>query len=188
MLLVPRLGIVPAHRGHASVCATVGGVVMPQAVLALPSPGHTSRRAVLRVLAGAFAAPLAGTPSPGHAQPGADWPSKTVHYINPFPPGGATDTLSRLYCAKMSELAGQPFVVENRSGAGGVVGTEAVAKAHPTGTRSVWAAAARSPSRRRSTPSCPTTRHATSHWSAANGRCQSCWWPTTTCQRAACRS
>lgn len=106
---------------------------MLRAVLAPPSPGCPSRRAVLGVLAGAFAAPLAGTPSASHAQPHADWPSKPVHYINPFPPGGATDALSRLYCAKMGELASQPFVVENRTGAGGVVGVDAVAKARPDG-------------------------------------------------------
>ncbi|MFC7540428.1 Bug family tripartite tricarboxylate transporter substrate binding protein [Siccirubricoccus deserti] len=54
-------------------------------------------------------------------------------YINIFPPGAATDTLSRVYCTKMSELAGQQFVVENRSGAGGTVGQAAIAQAPPDG-------------------------------------------------------
>jgi tripartite-type tricarboxylate transporter receptor subunit TctC len=56
-----------------------------------------------------------------------------VRYINIFPPGGATDTLSRFYCAKMSELTGQQFLVENRSGSGGNVGVDAIAKSRPDG-------------------------------------------------------
>ena len=86
------------------------------------------RRAALGGLIGALAAP-----SSIRAQPGADWPRQPVLYINAFPAGGATDTFARLYCAKMGEIAGQPFLVENRSGSGGVVGAEAVAKARPDG-------------------------------------------------------
>jgi tripartite-type tricarboxylate transporter receptor subunit TctC len=62
-----------------------------------------------------------------------DYPKQTVRYINLFVPGGATDLLSRAYCTKMSELAGQQFVVENRSGAGGTVGQAAIAQAAPDG-------------------------------------------------------
>jgi tripartite-type tricarboxylate transporter receptor subunit TctC len=61
------------------------------------------------------------------------WPAKTVRYINAFPAGGATDTLSRIFCQKMTELSGQPFVVENKVGAGGIVGADAVAKSPPDG-------------------------------------------------------
>ena len=57
----------------------------------------------------------------------------TVRYVNGFPAGGATDTLSRILCQKMSELSGQSFVVENRAGAGGVLGADAVAKSAPDG-------------------------------------------------------
>lgn len=63
----------------------------------------------------------------------ANWPTQTVRYINPYPPGGPTDTLSRQLCAKLSQLSGQQFVVENRSGAGGNVGVDAVAKSRPDG-------------------------------------------------------
>ena len=97
------------------------------------SSGCTPRRAALGTIAGALAAPIVGAPTPGRAQPGADWPGQPVRYINIFPPGGATDTLSRLYCAKMGEVTGQQFVVENRSGSGGVVGADAIAKAKPDG-------------------------------------------------------
>ena len=56
-----------------------------------------------------------------------------MRYVNGFPAGGATDTLSRILCQKMSELSGQSFVVENRGGAGGVLGADAVAKSAPDG-------------------------------------------------------
>ena len=61
------------------------------------------------------------------------WPSSSVRYVNGFPAGGATDTLSRILCQKMSELSGQSFIVENKGGAGGVLGADAVAKAPPDG-------------------------------------------------------
>jgi tripartite-type tricarboxylate transporter receptor subunit TctC len=63
----------------------------------------------------------------------SDWPNRSLVYINVFTPGGTTDTMSRIYCAKMSDLAGQQFVVENRSGAGGTVGQAAIAQAPPDG-------------------------------------------------------
>ena len=50
------------------------------------------------------------------------WPSRSVRYVNGFPAGGATDTLSRIICQRMSELSGQSFVVENKGGAGGCSG------------------------------------------------------------------
>jgi tripartite-type tricarboxylate transporter receptor subunit TctC len=100
---------------------------------ATPASGRVSRRTALGVMAGALAAPVVGIPSTGRAQPGTGWPSQSVRYINIFPPGGATDTLSRLYCAKMSEITGQQFVVENRSGSGGNVGVDAIAKSRPDG-------------------------------------------------------
>ncbi len=68
----------------------------------------------------------------GNAQ-GSDWPNRPVRYINPYPAGGSTDVLSRIWCARMSELTGQSFVVENRGGAGGNVGVEAIARAAPDG-------------------------------------------------------
>lgn len=67
------------------------------------------------------------------AQDAIAWPDRTLVYINLFPPGGTTDLMSRLFCAKMSELRGQQVVVENRSGAGGTVGQAAIAQAAPDG-------------------------------------------------------
>ena len=61
------------------------------------------------------------------------WPAKPIRIISPFPPGGTADTLGRLFGTKLSESLGQPVVVENRSGAGGVIGSEAAAKSAPDG-------------------------------------------------------
>jgi len=61
------------------------------------------------------------------------WPAKPVKFIVPYPPGGTVDPLARLLGGKLQEPLGQPFVVENRPGAGGLVGTGAAAKAAPDG-------------------------------------------------------
>jgi tripartite-type tricarboxylate transporter receptor subunit TctC len=63
----------------------------------------------------------------------AAWPAKPVRVIAPFLPGGSADTLGRLVSAKLTESLGQNFVVENRAGAGGVVGSDSVAKSAPDG-------------------------------------------------------
>lgn len=61
------------------------------------------------------------------------FPTKPVRVIVPFPPGGATDIIGRLVAGKMQEVWGQPVIVENRPGAGTVVGTDSVAKSAPDG-------------------------------------------------------
>jgi len=69
----------------------------------------------------------------GGAALAQSFPTKPVHVIVPFPPGGGTDVVARTVAPKMAELLGQPFVVENRAGAGGNIGTEFVARAAPDG-------------------------------------------------------
>src|SRR3979411_3437397 len=96
--------------------------VMPRTVV--------NRRTLLRGLGSSLAAPLL---APRIALTQEAWPARTVGYVNGFPGGGATDTLSRILCQKMSELSGQSFVVENKGGAGGVLGADAIAKAGPDG-------------------------------------------------------
>jgi tripartite-type tricarboxylate transporter receptor subunit TctC len=62
------------------------------------------------------------------------WPPGPVRGIVPFAPGSATDTVARLFAERMRETLGQPVVVENRTGANGLLGAEAVARAAPDGT------------------------------------------------------
>lgn len=82
-------------------------------------------RQVLRVVAILLAFAL-----PAQAQ---DFPTKPIRLIVPFPAGGPNDIIARVVGAKMAELIGQPVVIDNRGGAGGVLGTDAVAKADPDG-------------------------------------------------------
>src|SRR5476649_473786 len=61
------------------------------------------------------------------------WPAKTVRIIVPFAPGGTSDTLGRIVATKLSESLGQSFIIDNRAGAGGVTGSEQVARSAPDG-------------------------------------------------------
>jgi tripartite-type tricarboxylate transporter receptor subunit TctC len=76
------------------------------------------------VLAAALAVP------PAHA---ADWPAKPVKVIVAYSAGGANDLVARVFSEKLSEAFGQQFVVENRTGGGGLIGGEATARADPDG-------------------------------------------------------
>jgi len=89
---------------------------------------NPSRRAVLAGGAAALSLPFVGRAS---AQ--AQWPTKVVRVVVPFAPGGTTDILGRLMAQKLSEEYGQQFIVENKAGAGGNIGADAVAKSDPDG-------------------------------------------------------
>ena len=60
---------------------------------------------------------------------GAIWPTKPIRLIVPYPAGGVTDAVARLLAERLALALGQPFIVDNRAGAGGVTGMDAVAKA-----------------------------------------------------------
>jgi len=62
-----------------------------------------------------------------------EWPTKPVKFVSPYPPGGSVDPLARLFAAKLSDSLKQQFIVENRTGASGIIGTEYVAKSAPDG-------------------------------------------------------
>jgi tripartite-type tricarboxylate transporter receptor subunit TctC len=62
-----------------------------------------------------------------------EWPTRTVKFVSPYPPGGSVDPLARLFAAKLGESLKQQFIVENRTGASGVIGTDYVAKSAPDG-------------------------------------------------------
>jgi tripartite-type tricarboxylate transporter receptor subunit TctC len=75
-----------------------------------------------------------------HAQ--AQWPSKPIRFVVPYPPGGPLDTIARLLAEKVKVSLGQPVVVENRPGAGGNIGVDLIAKAQPDGYSLVMGAVA----------------------------------------------
>ncbi|HET7200571.1 MAG TPA: tripartite tricarboxylate transporter substrate-binding protein, partial [Burkholderiales bacterium] len=80
-------------------------------------------------IAGAIAVALA-LPTLAEAQ---SYPARPVRLIVPFPPGGSVDVVARALTPKLSERMGQQVVIENRSGASGIIGTEVVAHARPDG-------------------------------------------------------
>src|SRR5882757_10705006 len=86
------------------------------------------RRRFLHLAAGAAALPAVSRLA--HAQA---YPTRPVRLIVPFPAGQATDSIARLVGQSLSERLGQGFVIENRTGAGGNIGTEAVVHAPPDG-------------------------------------------------------
>ena len=67
------------------------------------------------------------------ALPAAAWPTKPVTLIVPYPPGGGTDVIARIYQEPLSKQLGQPVIIENRGGAGGSLGTAIAARAAPDG-------------------------------------------------------
>ena len=79
---------------------------------------------LLRALCFALAATACGA---------QDWPSRPVRIVVPFPPGNGADVISRLIGERIAPALGQPVIVENRPGAGSMVGTTFVAKSAPDG-------------------------------------------------------
>ncbi|HST01445.1 MAG TPA: tripartite tricarboxylate transporter substrate-binding protein [Usitatibacter sp.] len=88
----------------------------------------------------------------------ADWPTRTVRMIVPFPAGGATDVVARLLSQKLGEAWGQTVVVENRSGAGGNIGGEAAAHSPADGYTLFMTSAPSSRRTRSCTGRSPTIR------------------------------
>ena len=87
-----------------------------------------SRRHMMKLAASAALFPVVATSVGAQS-----YPSKPVRWVVPFPPGGAPDIIARLVGQRLSERMGQPFVIENRSGASGNIGTESVVRASPDG-------------------------------------------------------
>ena len=95
---------------------------------------NTNRKVLytlILVLLGTSALPAtAQTPA---TSPGQSWPTRAVRIISPFPPGGGNDMVARFLAAKFPEQLGGNYVVENRAGSGGLIGTDLVAKSAPDG-------------------------------------------------------
>ena len=84
------------------------------------------KKTLLTLLAAGLAA--AALPAAQAQQPAASWPAKPIRWIVPFPPGGAMDAIARTLGEKAGKTLGQPFVIENKPGAGGNIGADFVAK------------------------------------------------------------
>jgi tripartite-type tricarboxylate transporter receptor subunit TctC len=82
---------------------------------------------------GLIALATAGFVAPAVLRAQGAWPERPVRLIVPFPPGGSTDTIARLFQAKLSEGLGKPVVIENRGGASGSIGAIEIARAQPDG-------------------------------------------------------
>ncbi|WP_051236261.1 Bug family tripartite tricarboxylate transporter substrate binding protein [Ottowia thiooxydans] len=88
------------------------------------------------IICGGLAIALAASSAFGQAE---RYPNRPVKLVVPFEPGGSTDSTARYLAQKLGEKLGQSFVVENRGGAGGNIGTDLVAKAKPDGYTLLWA-------------------------------------------------
>ena len=96
------------------------------------------RRALMRGLFVCAAVAVAG----GAVAQEAQWPTKPLRFVVPYPPGGPLDTMARMLAEKVRAPLGQPVVVENKPGAGGNIGADLAAKAHPDGYTLVMGAVA----------------------------------------------
>ncbi len=107
---------------------------VPTLVPSVIAPANRLRRArsasTLLALAAAAAFGAGGGASPAWAQA---WPAKPLRLVTPFPPGGALDTTARVLAPRLGEQLSQQVVIEPRTGAGGSIGAEFVAKAAPDG-------------------------------------------------------
>src|SRR5580704_4851142 len=83
---------------------------------------------LLRIAIAALAVLAAAAPASAQ-----QWPTRPIQIISPFAPGAANDIIARVVLDQVQQQLGQPFIIENRTGAGGVVGAASVARAEPDG-------------------------------------------------------
>jgi tripartite-type tricarboxylate transporter receptor subunit TctC len=91
--------------------------------------GRVSRRSLLALATAALAGRAAAQPAGSDAR----WPDRPIRLVVPFGPGSSSDTIARIVTQKLGERLGQPFIIENKSGAATIMGTETVARAQPDG-------------------------------------------------------
>jgi tripartite-type tricarboxylate transporter receptor subunit TctC len=98
----------------------------------------STRRRLLTGAAATLAAPFLARAASAQAA----WPTRPVRVIIPYPAGGGADTTGRIFFAKLGEVLGQQFVIDNRGGAGGTIAEAVAAKADPDGYTILWDATA----------------------------------------------
>src|SRR4051794_38896290 len=126
--------------------------------VAIARTSMLNKRTFLTALAGAGVTLAA---SPTFAQ---SYPDRPIRLIVPFPPGGPMDVMARMVGHELSAALKQPVIAENRAGAGGALGSKAVAIAEPDGYTLLWAPPGRSRSCRRSIPISTTIRRRSCRW------------------------
>ena len=126
-----------------------------------------SRRMVLSSLAAVSAMAVTGA----HGED-ARWPDHPVRVIVPYPAGGSTDVLTRILAERLKDIFGQPFVIENRAGAGGNIGIAAVTGSAPDGYTIGSATIGHFAINHISTTRCLTIRNATWSRRRSPGSCR----------------
>jgi len=94
---------------------------------------HPDREPTPMLRRALLASPALAVLAAGPLRAQGAWPARPVRVVVPFPPGGTTDVIARLVSQRLGTVLGQPFVIENRAGAGGTVGSDLVAKSPPDG-------------------------------------------------------
>jgi tripartite-type tricarboxylate transporter receptor subunit TctC len=116
-----------SRRNHPKIFQeTLMTRITPRQTTPDSSPPAMRRRTLLQAAA-------VVTAMPGLASAQAAYPSRPIRMMVPWPPGQATDQVARVIAQELTKLLAQPIVVDNRAGAGGTIGTDAVAKAAPDG-------------------------------------------------------
>ena len=118
----------PDSTGRRRAASAIRPPAQPSQTTGVPRPGACLGRDAMLERRTLLAATAAAIAAPARAMAQGAWPERPVRVVVPWPPGGSTDVLARLLAERLSQSLGQPFVVENKPGAGGNIGTDAIAK------------------------------------------------------------